>query len=63
MHTFVVTAHYATWHGNMASCRRHIEAADHSEALRLMAKRVEGFKRYMGKLDMDCVRFQPNLDA
>ena len=63
MHVFIVTAHYATWHGNIASCRRYIDAADHGEALDIMAKRVKGFKRYMGKLDMDCVRVHPVLDA
>lgn len=55
MMTFIVTAHYATWTGHMASCRRVVSAVDHSHALDIVRDRVRGFKRFMGKLSMDCV--------
>ena len=54
MKRYIVTAHYGTWAGNMAACRRVVSAHDHGEALDLVAARVRRFKRYMGKLSMDC---------
>lgn len=56
MGTYVVTAHYCTWVGNAAACRRTVQAHSHSHALDLVAARVRRFKRFMGKLYMDCVR-------
>ena len=55
---FIVTAHYATWTGHMASCRRVVSASDHGHALDIVRERVRGFKRYMGKLSMDCVEMR-----
>jgi len=62
MLSFIVTAHYATWTGHMASCRRIVSAADHEQALGIVAERVRGFKRYMGKLSMDCVQMRETTD-
>jgi hypothetical protein len=58
MTTFIVTAHYATWTGHMASCRRVVSATDHSHALEIVRERVRGWKRFMGKLSMDCVEMR-----
>jgi hypothetical protein len=55
MNKYIVTAHYATCHGNMASCRRIVEAPDSGKALEILALRIKGWKRYMGKLSMDAV--------
>lgn len=55
---YEVTAHFATWHGNLASCRRRVRAASHDEALDLVGARVRTWKRYMGKLSMDCTFIQ-----
>ena len=49
---------YATWTGHMASCRRVVSASDHSHALDIVRERVRGFKRFMGKLSMDCVEMR-----
>jgi hypothetical protein len=56
MAKYLVRAHYCTWAGNPASCSRTIEAESHEAALDAMGARVRGFKRFMGKLDMDCVK-------
>ena len=52
---YLVTANYMTRRGNPASCRRVVVARDHGEALSQVAMRVYRFKKYMGKLDMNCV--------
>ena len=52
---YLVMAKYMTREGNPASCRRVVMARDHDEALSQVAVRVHQFKRYMGKLDMNCV--------
>ena len=62
MDKYIVTAHYCTWHGNPASCRRVIEAESHEQALDIMGNRVRQFKRFMGKLDMDCAKLDPRFD-
>lgn len=54
MNRYLVTAHYATWTGHMASCRREVEAGSHSDAMDAIAARIRTWKRYMGKLSMDC---------
>ena len=54
--TYIVTAHYATWTGHMASCRRAVQASDAREALDIVGKRIKRWKRYMGKLSMDAIR-------
>jgi len=56
MPKFEVTANYCTWHGNPASCRRVVEAQSHAEALDLVGAKVRKFKRFMGKLDMECTQ-------
>ena len=61
--TYIVTAHYATWAGNMASCRRVVEAESGGEALEIMSQRIRTWKRYMGKLSMDCVKMAENRDS
>ena len=38
----------------MASCRREVEADSHSDALDAIAARIRTWKRYMGKLSLDC---------
>jgi hypothetical protein len=53
MKTYTLTAHYATWSGHMASCRRTVRAASSEEAVSIIADRVRRFKRYMGKLSID----------
>jgi hypothetical protein len=53
MKTYTLTAHYATWTGHMASCRRTVRAASSAEAAGIVADRVRKFKRYMGKLSID----------
>jgi hypothetical protein len=55
---FIVTAHYATWTGHLASCRRVVSASDHGHALDIVRERVRKFKRFMGKLSMDCVEMK-----
>lgn len=50
---YEVTAHYATWAGNSASCRRIVAANNHEEALELVSAKVRKFKRFMGRLDME----------
>ena len=57
---YIITAHYATWTGNMGSCRRVIEAESEGEALEIMSKRIRTWKKFMGKLSMDCVRLTEN---
>lgn len=52
---YLVMANYMTRMGNPASCRRVVLARNHDEALGQVAERVHQFKRYMGKLNMDCV--------
>lgn len=54
MQQYIVTAHYATWTGHMASCRRTVEAQDGEHAMDLITARIRTWKRYMGKLSMDC---------
>lgn len=56
MPKFEVTANYCTWHGNPASCRRVVQAPDHNTALNMVAAKVRKFKRFMGKLDMECTQ-------
>jgi len=53
MNTYTFTAHYATWTGHMASCRRTVRAASSEEAVSIIADRVRRFKRFMGKLSID----------
>jgi hypothetical protein len=53
MKTYTFTAHYATWSGHMASCRRTVRAASSEEAMGIVADRVRRFKRFMGKLSID----------
>jgi hypothetical protein len=52
---YLVMASYMTRMGNPASCRRVVMARDHGEALSQVTVRVHQFKKYMGKLDMNCV--------
>lgn len=59
---YLVTASYLTREGNPASCRRVVVARDHGEALGQVAVRVHQFKRYAGKLDMNCVEL-PLVEA
>lgn len=59
---YLVMANYMTREGNPASCRRVVVARDHDEALNQVAVRVHQFKRYMGKLDMNCVEL-PLMEA
>jgi hypothetical protein len=58
MHSYEITAHYATWTGHMASCRRIVRANGHSEAMDIFTNRIRGWKRYMGKLSMDCIQLK-----
>jgi hypothetical protein len=58
MERFEVTAHYATWSGHHASCRRIVEAEDAGQALDIVAGRIKSWKRYMGKLDLDCIKLR-----
>lgn len=56
MACYAVTAHYATWSGDMRSCHLLIAADSHPDALdrakrTLMADRR---RKVMGKLDMTC---------
>ena len=59
MKQYIVSIHFATWAGNVASCRRTVWALDHSHALDLIAARVRKWKRFMGRLDMDCTEVRP----
>lgn len=52
---YLVMANFMTRMGNPASCRRVVLARDHDEALSQVAMRVHQFKKFMGKLDMNCV--------
>lgn len=58
MPEFEVTATYCTWHGNPASCRRVVEAPSASDALTIVGAKVRKFKRFMGKLSMDCTQLR-----
>ena len=55
MNRYIVDAWYCTKKGNPAFVRRTVTAENHDEALAHMAARVRVFKRYGGKLDMNCV--------
>ena len=52
MNHYFVSAHYATWAGSLASCNRTVTARDESEAMQIVAARIENFKRFQGKLSM-----------
>lgn len=56
MMEYIVTAHYATWSGDMRSCRLLIAADSHADALNTAADKIKADKRrnFMGKLSMDC---------
>ena len=55
MKTYVISASYCTNRGNLASVRRTVTAKNHDEALAQVAALIRGFKRYLGKLHMNCV--------
>lgn len=58
MQAYEVTAHYATWTGHMASCRRIVQANGHIEAMDILRNRMREWRRYMGKLSMDCIQLK-----
>jgi hypothetical protein len=58
MKQYTVGIRYCTWEGNLAATRRTIWANDESHAFDLIAARVHKWRRYMGRLDMDCVEVQ-----
>ena len=56
MNQYIVTAHYATWSGDMRSCRLAVKADSHEDAFDTAANKLKTDKRrnFMGKLSMDC---------
>ena len=58
MQAYEITAHYATWSGHMASCRRIVQANGHGEAMDIICSRIHKWRRYMGKLSMDCIQLK-----
>jgi len=63
MKQFFVSANYATWAGNFASCNRTVAARDEREAMQIVASRIEKFKRYQGKLSMSAVEVDAISEA
>lgn len=58
MKKYLIGIHYHSTSGDHVSCRRVVKARDHEHAIDIMYKRVTNWKRYMGKLDMDCVELR-----
>jgi hypothetical protein len=54
MKKYLMGIHYCSTSGDHVSCRRVVKARDEMHAIDIMSERVHKWKRYMGKLDMDC---------
>lgn len=64
MPRYIVTGGYKTWHGNIGTFRRVVDADSHESALNTVCDRVRTWKRYMGGLEASaCLAEQENEDG